>query len=75
MAYAHAAGGSPGTRIDLLSDMDIAYWCQVLGVDPHELRQAVQHVGPQVAAVRRYVSGPGHLGPDARPRPLVASRQ
>jgi hypothetical protein len=43
-------------RIDLLSDMDVAYWCRALDVDHTELRRAVQHVGPRADAVARYLA-------------------
>ena len=52
-------------RIDLRQATDTAYWCRVLGVDTHQLRSAVQQVGPQAAAVRRYLERQG----TARPSP------
>jgi hypothetical protein len=45
-----------GMRVDLLSELDVAYWCCLLDVDPHELRRAVQLVGPRAAAVVAYLS-------------------
>ncbi|MED5618103.1 DUF3606 domain-containing protein [Ideonella sp. BN130291] len=55
-ATAPAATLQPDTaRIEMRRDTDIAYWCRVLDVSPAELRRAVQHVGPQVAAVRRHL--------------------
>lgn len=42
-------------RIDLRQATDAAYWCRVLEVDMHQLRHAVQQVGPQAGAVRRYL--------------------
>jgi hypothetical protein len=42
-------------RINLHSDMDVAYWCRALDVDPSELRRAVQRVGPRADAVTRYI--------------------
>jgi hypothetical protein len=43
-------------RIDLASQLDIDFWCGVFHVAPGELRHAVQQVGPQAAAVRRYLA-------------------
>jgi hypothetical protein len=47
-----------GPRIDVRSDIDAAYWCRVFDVDRRKLCDAIQHVGPQVSAVRRYLSRP-----------------
>ncbi len=41
-------------RIEVRRDLEAAYWCRLFDVTPTELRRAVQQVGPQVAAVRRY---------------------
>ena len=43
-------------RINLLSDIDVAYWCRALDVDHSELRRAVQRVGPRADAVVRYLA-------------------
>jgi hypothetical protein len=43
-------------RIEVRHDLDAMYWCRLFDVSPQELRRAVQQVGPQVAAVRRYFS-------------------
>jgi uncharacterized protein DUF3606 len=45
------AAAASEMRIDLFSELDVAYWCWLLDVDPHELRHAVQLVGPRAAAV------------------------
>lgn len=42
-------------RIELRNELDCAYWCRVFDVTHAELRQAIQQVGPGVAAVRRYL--------------------
>jgi hypothetical protein len=43
-------------RINLLKDLDVAYWCRALDVDHCELRRAVQRVGPRADAVARYIA-------------------
>ena len=45
---------SDAGRIELRHDLDAAYWCRLFAVSPAELRSAVQRVGPQAVAVRRY---------------------
>jgi hypothetical protein len=47
------AGGQ--TRIELRHELDSAYWCRLFDVSHAELRYAIQHVGPQAAAVRRFL--------------------
>ncbi|EWS56885.1 MULTISPECIES: DUF3606 domain-containing protein [Methylibium] len=42
-------------RIDLLRDVDVAYWCRLLDVDHAQLRRAVQQVGPRAESVVRYL--------------------
>ena len=42
-------------RIDLTRDADVAYWCRFFDVDHHQLRHAVQQVGPRAPAVLRYL--------------------
>jgi chorismate synthase len=44
-------------RIDLTHETDVAYWCRIFNVSIEELRAAVQHAGPQVERVRRYLDG------------------
>jgi hypothetical protein len=46
--------GSP-VRIELRHELDSAYWCRLFDVSHAELRYAIQHVGPQAAAVRRFL--------------------
>lgn len=46
---------TPPQRIDLRHATDTADWCRIFGVDTHQLRHAVQQVGPQAAAVRRFL--------------------
>ena len=43
------------TRIELRHELDSAYWCRLFDVSHAELRYAIQHVGPQAAAVRRFL--------------------
>ena len=43
-------------RIDLLSGVDVGFWCRALDVDHAGLRYAVQHVGPRADAVARYLA-------------------
>jgi hypothetical protein len=50
------AGSLPSRRIDLTHETDVAYWCRIFNVTIEELREAVQHAGPQVDEVRRYLS-------------------
>ena len=44
-----------GPRIEVRHNVDAAYWCRVFNVSHRQLCHAVQQVGPQVAAVRRYL--------------------
>jgi hypothetical protein len=44
-----------GQRIDLMRQMDVAYWCRVFDVSIDELREAVRHAGHQVQEVRHYL--------------------
>lgn len=46
-------------RIELRHDFDAAYWCRVFDISRAELRTAVQHAGPQVDAVCRYLAAHG----------------
>lgn len=53
------------SRIDLTRDLDVAYWCRIFDVDVHDLRRAVQQVGPRAEAVARVLlhrpaQGPMH---------------
>ena len=50
-----ASGAAPGQAIDLLKETDIAYWCEIFGIDPTQLRQAVGAAGPQAVAVARHL--------------------
>lgn len=52
---------SASARIDLLRDVDVAYWCRLLDVDHTQLRRAVQQVGPRAEAVVRYLRGKAPL--------------
>ena len=52
-----AEGADEHVAVHLNSQVDINYWCQILSVNHEQLRVAVQHVGPRVAAVRRYLAG------------------
>lgn len=50
-----ASGVAPGQTIDLLKETDIGYWCEIFGVDPTQLRQAVGAAGPQALNVARHL--------------------
>ena len=39
-------------RINLTRETDVAYWCRVFDVSIGQLRDAVQHVGHEVPAIR-----------------------
>src|SRR5665647_2254265 len=47
----------PSQRIDLTDATDVAYWCRIFNVGIEQLREAVQHAGHEVEAVRRYLDG------------------
>ena len=53
------AGHAPGQIIDLLRQTDVAYWCEIFGVEPAMLREAVHHAGHEAAAVARFLRGKG----------------
>ena len=53
------AGEAPAQVIDLLRETDVAYWCQIFGVTPAQLRDAVHHAGHQAPEVARYLRGQG----------------
>jgi hypothetical protein len=42
-------------RIDLTKETDVAYWCRIFDVSIDELRDAVQHAGPDVREVQRHL--------------------
>jgi hypothetical protein len=46
----------PVQRIDLMRQMDVAYWCRIFNVSTEQLRDAVHHVGYQAKEVHRYLS-------------------
>lgn len=54
-AQANLSSLSTSARIDLLRDVDVAYWCRLLDVDHTQLRRAVQQVGPRAEAVARHL--------------------
>jgi hypothetical protein len=43
-------------RINLTRETDVAYWCRIFDVSIDQLRHAVQHVGHEVPAIRRYLT-------------------
>jgi hypothetical protein len=43
------------SRIDLGSAAEVGYWTRELGVSEAILREAVDHAGPEVEAVRHYL--------------------
>ena len=51
------APGGPAFTIDLVSQIDVAYWCQIFDVSPEQLREAVQQVGHEAVDVARYLRG------------------
>jgi hypothetical protein len=44
-------------RIDLTRETDVAYWCRIFDVSIDELRDAVQHTGPDAREVQRHLIG------------------
>ena len=50
-----ASPAPESSRIELLHALDSAYWCRLFDVSQAELRFAIQQVGPQPAAVRRFL--------------------
>ena len=50
----------PG-RIEIVDPLESAWWCRELHCSEQQLRQAVEHVGVHVAAVREWL--------ESRPRP------
>ena len=60
MAHIPSSSGerdAPGQIIDLLRQTDVAYWCEIFGVEPATLRDAVHHAGHEAAAVARFLRG------------------
>lgn len=53
-------------RIDMLHQQDVHFWCRTLDVSPAQLRAAVQQVGPQADAVRRWLESHGHTKGDVK---------
>ena len=49
--------------IDMLSQIDVDYWCQIFHVSPAQLREAVHHAGHQAVEVSRYLRSKGSTGP------------
>jgi len=41
----------PSDEIDLSEPRDVRHWCEAFGVSNEALREAVEEVGPRVAAV------------------------
>lgn len=56
-------GDVAGQTIDLLKETDIGYWCEIFGVEPSQLRAAVQATGPRAVDVARYLRSK-HQGGD-----------
>jgi len=48
-------GPADATRINIKEDHEIKYWTKVLGITAARLRQAVNAVGPMVAAVKHHL--------------------
>ena len=53
---------TPDQDVNLSSEPDIAYWCEIFGVDPTQLRVAVQATGPRAVDVGRYLKLKGQGG-------------
>lgn len=62
-----AAVRGPSFIIDMLSQIDVDYWCQIFGVSPAHLREAVHHAGHEAVDVARYLRSKGSAGPAAPP--------
>jgi len=52
----------PALMIDMLSQIDVDYWCQIFHVSPAQLREAVHHAGHQAVEVSRYLRSKGYTG-------------
>lgn len=52
----------PALMIDLLSQGDVDYWCQIFHVSPAQLREAVHHAGHQAIEVSRWLRSKGYTG-------------
>jgi hypothetical protein len=50
-----AAGDGSAQTIDLLKETDVGYWCEIFGIDPAQLREAVQATGPRAVDVAGYL--------------------
>ena len=48
------SGGQDRTRINVNEDYELRDWSKKFGVTPEELREAVEAVGPTVAAVEKH---------------------
>ena len=59
MAETPSTSGVAGQSVDLLKETDVAYWCEIFGCDPTQLRQAVQAVGDNAEDVAGYLRGKG----------------
>ena len=59
MADTSSNAPGAGQTIDLLKVTDVGYWCEIFGVDPSRLREAVQAVGDNAVDVAGYLRGKG----------------
>ncbi|MBC7728139.1 MAG: DUF3606 domain-containing protein [Microbacteriaceae bacterium] len=41
--------------VDLYKETDVGYWCEIFGIEPSQLRAAVQATGPRAVDVARYL--------------------
>ncbi|MBC7470123.1 MAG: DUF3606 domain-containing protein [Ramlibacter sp.] len=48
-------GDIAGQTVDLLKETDVGYWCEIFGIEPAQLRAAVQATGPRAVDVARYL--------------------
>jgi hypothetical protein len=48
-------GGQDRTRINLIEDYEVRYWCQLLSINEEQLRMAVAAVGDEADKVREHL--------------------
>lgn len=61
------AGGQDRKRINVNQAHELRDWSHKFGVSPEALKQAVQQVGDQAAAVEQYLQGHGRDKPTHAP--------
>ncbi len=45
-----------GPTIDINAPQDVRYWSEYLGCTPSALREAVEEVGPSIAAIEEFLA-------------------